>query len=124
MLVVGSAGVFFGIANPSMNNAGLELAPDRIASVTGLRGMFMNLGGTIGISFVVLVASRAENTGDGLSLAYTLLAVILFVSMLVIPALPEIGSKSRRTPATEPRPTEARNPEAQAATPAPLTEDA
>ena len=45
MLVVGSAGVFFGIANPSMNNAALDLAPDRIATITGLRGMFMSLGG-------------------------------------------------------------------------------
>jgi MFS family permease len=119
MIVVGSAGIFFGLANPSMNNAGLELAPDRIASVTGLRGMFMNLGGTIGIAFVVLIASRAGNTGDGLALAFTLLAVMLFISMLVIPALPEISTKSRRAP-----PNEARTAETQPVTPGPLADDA
>lgn len=91
LVVVGSAGVFFGIANPAMNNAGIDLAPDRIASIAGLRGMFMNLGGTIGISFVILIASRAENIGDGLDLAYTVLAVVLLLSLLAVRAVPELA---------------------------------
>lgn len=91
LIVVGSAGVFFGIANPAMNNAGIDLAPDRIASIAGLRGMFMNLGGTIGISFVILIASRAENIGDGLDLAYTVLAVVLLLSLLAVRAVPELA---------------------------------
>lgn len=97
LIVVGSAGIFFGIANPSMNNAGIDLAPDRIASITGLRGMFMNLGGTIGIAFVVLIASRANNIGDGLDVAYTVLAAVLLLSLVVVRAIPELGAPYHRS---------------------------
>ncbi|MBX7111271.1 MAG: MFS transporter [Dehalococcoidia bacterium] len=95
LIVVGSAGVFFGIANPSMNNAGIDLAPERIASIAGLRGMFMNLGGTIGIAFVVLIASRAENIGDGLDIAYTVLAAVLLLSLFALRAIPELSRSPR-----------------------------
>lgn len=95
LVVIGSGGLFFGIANPSMNNAGIELAPDRIASVAGLRGMFMNLGGTLGISFVILIASRADNLGDGLNLAYTILAALLSLSLLALRFVPEMSRGHR-----------------------------
>ncbi|MGE0227017.1 MAG: MFS transporter [Dehalococcoidia bacterium] len=97
LIVVGSAGVFFGIANPSMSNAGIDLAPDRIASITGLRGMFMNLGGTIGIAFVILIASRASDVGDGLDLAYTVLAAILLLSLIAIRTVPEPARQHHET---------------------------
>lgn len=60
LLIIGAAGAFFGFANPSMNNAALELAPDRIAAITGLRGMFSSLGGAIGIAIGVMIASRRQ----------------------------------------------------------------
>jgi EmrB/QacA subfamily drug resistance transporter len=104
LIVVGSAGVFFGIANPAMNNAGIDLAPDRIAAIAGLRGMFMNLGGTIGISFVILIASRAGNVGQGLDVAYTVLAAVLLLSLFAVRAAPEMGHAARQpeAPATAP----------------------
>lgn len=95
MFIVGTAGVFFGLANPSMTNAGIELAPDRIAAITGLRGMFMNLGGVLGISFVILFASRAGDTATGLNTAFMVLAAILLVTALVVRAIPEMGRTSQ-----------------------------
>jgi MFS family permease len=103
LAIVGLAGVFFGMANPSMTNAGIELAPDRIAAITGLRGMFMNLGGTIGISFVLLVASRAGDVGQGLDTAFTALAVILLCTMFVVPVIPEMGQGARTAAGVEAR---------------------
>ncbi|MGE0228121.1 MAG: MFS transporter, partial [Dehalococcoidia bacterium] len=60
--VVIMGGFFFGMANPSLQNASMDIAPDRIASIAGLRGMFQTIGGTMGISISVLVASRAATT--------------------------------------------------------------
>ena len=37
LLIVSSAGIFYGVATPSLQNAGLELAPSRIAALAGLR---------------------------------------------------------------------------------------
>jgi EmrB/QacA subfamily drug resistance transporter len=80
MVVVTILGVFFGIANPSMNNAAIDLAPDRIAAVTGLRAMAQGLGSTFGISFALLLASRAATQGGGLEMAFTTFAVLLIVA--------------------------------------------
>src|SRR5439155_8336994 len=46
--LVAIAGFFFGVSGPASNNAAIELAPDRIAAITGLRGMFRSIGGSIG----------------------------------------------------------------------------
>lgn len=110
LLLVGSAGIFFGFANPSMNNAGLELEPDRIASIAGLRGMFQNLGGTLGISLVVLIASRAETTAAGMQDAFRVLAMIVLASTIFVLKVPELGSahRMRLTPAEDGRAGDAR----------------
>lgn len=95
LLVIGGAGASFGFANPSMNNAALDLAPDRIASITGLRGMFSSLGGTVGIGIAVLIASRAESTAAGLQIAFTAFAVVLAASAAFVLGVPELHGQRR-----------------------------
>ncbi|MDA1061619.1 MAG: DHA2 family efflux MFS transporter permease subunit [Chloroflexi bacterium] len=89
IVVVGSAGAFFGFANPSMNNASLDLAPERIAAIVGLRGMFMSLGGTLGISLMVMIASRAETLAGGIEIGFAVLAAVLLVGALFVLGIPE-----------------------------------
>jgi EmrB/QacA subfamily drug resistance transporter len=93
MLVVIGLGLVFGCSNPSMNNAGLDLAPDRIAAITGLRAMFQQLGSLIGIALAGLAASRADSVESGLEFAFTVFAVMLLASTVLILRIPEIGSK-------------------------------
>ena len=97
MVVIGSAGVFFGFANPSLNNAGIEVAPDRIAAIVGLRGMFNNLGGTLGVAVAVLIASRTADTVAGLQTAYYALGALVIVAVVFVPWIPEMR-RSRRPP--------------------------
>lgn len=102
--VAALSGFFFGVSGPAANNAAIELAPDRIAAITGLRGMFRSVGGTIGTSLVVLVMSHSGSRAAGLEHAFIGLAVgAVLVSFLVI-GIPD-GAK-RRVPATPstPRP--------------------
>lgn len=95
MLVIGSAGLFFGFANPSLNNAGIEVAPDRIAAIVGLRGMFNNLGGTLGVAVAVLIASRTADTVAGLQMAYFVLGGTVIAAAVFVPWIPEMRRSSR-----------------------------
>ncbi len=95
--VAALSGFFFGVAGPAANNAAIELAPDRIAAITGLRGMFRSVGGTIGTSLVVLVMSQSGSRAVGLEHAFAGLAVgAVLVSFLVI-GIPDGGTR-RVTP--------------------------
>lgn len=113
MIVIATAGVFFGCSNPSMNSAVLDLAPDRIAAVAGLRGMFQNIGSVLGVAGAVLVASRAGTTAGGLEMAFTFFAVLMAASTIFILGIPEMGS-ARPTSDVE-RPTAVAEPELAAA---------
>lgn len=93
LVVVLGLGFVFGASNPSVNNAGLDLAPDRIASITGLRAMAQQLGSLIGISVAVMIASRADSVAGGLEIAFTIFAILLACSTVLILRVPEIGSK-------------------------------
>ena len=103
LAVTASAGVFFGFANPSLNNAGIEVAPDRIAAIVGLRGMFNNLGGTLGVAVIVLIASRAADTVVGLQNAFFVLGVVVIASTVVVPWISEMrrGRRDAREPAVD-----------------------
>ena len=105
------AGFSFGITNPSLSNASLDLAPDRIPSVAGLRGMFMSLGGTIGIAIIVLVTSRASSTAEGIELSFMGLAVMLAAITLLVFGIPEMVRKrgDAPQPAGSPQAAEARS---------------
>ena len=96
IVVVGSAGLAFGISNPALQNVGLDLAPDRIAGVAGLRGMFQQLGGTIGIAVTVMIASRGETTASGLEQAFLIFAFVVTAAVFLVPWLPEIGGRPDR----------------------------
>jgi hypothetical protein len=39
------AGIGFGISIPASNNACIELMPENVSTITGLRGMFRSVGG-------------------------------------------------------------------------------
>lgn len=94
MLLITTAGMFFGFSNPAMNSSGMDLLPHKIASIAGMRGTFMMLGGTIGISLVVMSGSRAEEVGAGMERMFLILATILFVAVVAVrwtPARPGSG---------------------------------
>jgi len=101
--IVAFTGLAFGISGPAANNAAIELAPDKIAAITGLRGMFRSLGGTLGTAFVVLIAARAETEAQGLEQAFLVLAVINLVTMALVFGIPDrVGAPRQPEPVTPP----------------------
>ncbi len=95
LLIVSSAGIFYGLATPSLQNAGLELAPTRIATLAGLRGMFNSLGGTIGIAVAVMITSRSSDTVVGLQHAFAAIGALVALSAICVPWIPELGIAKR-----------------------------
>lgn len=79
-------GIGMGIALPASNNACIELMPEKVATITGLRGMFRSVGGAFGISLITIIlhssstpASGFRNTfiSFGLGLLFTIPLVFL-----------------------------------------------
>ncbi|TVT21941.1 MFS transporter [Amycolatopsis acidiphila] len=77
----GVSGIGMGLTVPATNNASLQLAPDKVAAIAGLRGMFRQSGAIISISVTTAVIARSSDAG--LAQAYILLAfAVLMVAVL------------------------------------------
>jgi hypothetical protein len=49
------SGIGIGIMFPATNNACIELMPEKVATIVGLRGMFRTAGGAPGVSLVTFI---------------------------------------------------------------------
>ncbi|WP_134323933.1 MFS transporter [Cumulibacter soli] len=81
-IAAGITGIGMGVAMPAANNATLHLAPDQIAAVSGLRGMFRQIGGIAAISVATAVAAQSADPGRTLAVAFAALAV---AALCVVP---------------------------------------
>ena len=104
--IVAFAGLGLGLAGPAANNAAIELAPDRIAAVTGMRGMFRSLGGAIGVALIVLITSTASSVQHGLAIAFVGLSVLTVLTSLLVLGIPD-KSTPLSLGASAPNPTRA-----------------
>jgi EmrB/QacA subfamily drug resistance transporter len=83
-LAISSAltGCGMGLSVPAANNASLQLAPDQVAAIAGLRGMFRQSGAIIAVS--VTTALIARSTGPGIMQA----RVFVVFACLLVAVLP------------------------------------
>jgi EmrB/QacA subfamily drug resistance transporter len=82
------SGAAMGIIAPAANNACIELMPHRIATITGVRGMFRQSGSAISIAVTALMLQNFSDIGQGFTIAFFGLAVILVLSVPFIFAMP------------------------------------
>ena len=61
-LAAGVTGCGMGLSVPAANNASLQLAPDQVAAIAGLRGMFRQGGSIIAVSVTTAIIARAAST--------------------------------------------------------------
>jgi len=77
-------GIGLGIALPASNNACIELMPEKVATITGLRGMFRAVGGAFGISLTTIILHWSSTPANGFSITFISLALVfLFIIPLV-----------------------------------------
>ena len=63
-------GIGSGIAVPASNNACIELMPEKVATITGLRGTFRYVGGAFGISLVTIILHLSSTLTSGFRITF------------------------------------------------------
>ncbi|MCL2582406.1 MAG: MFS transporter [Streptosporangiales bacterium] len=83
-LSIGAAvtGLGNGMANPASRNACLQVAPDEVAAITGLRQMFVFMGVIFSISTVTAILNRSADPGMAQAHVLWVVAGILVVVMM------------------------------------------
>ncbi len=74
-------GLGMGVSTPATNNATLQLAPDQVAQIAGLRGMFRQSGGIMSVSITTALLARSSN--PGVTQAYTFVAEAALMLLMV-----------------------------------------
>ena len=82
-LAVGAtvSGLGTGLSAPASNNASIELAPDDVGAITGLRGAARQGGAIMGIALATSVAAHTGNEALTLASSFFILSALL-VSMV------------------------------------------
>jgi MFS family permease len=89
ILIMFLSGLAMGIIAPAANNACIDLLPNRVATITGVRGMFRQSGSAVSIAVTALVLERFTNMGQGFTWIFYGMAGILILSMPFIFAMPK-----------------------------------
>ena len=63
-------GIGMGIMFPAANNACIELMPEKVASIVGLRGMFRTVGGALGVSIITFILHLSSDSGTGFRITF------------------------------------------------------
>jgi len=77
----GLTGFGMGLSVPASNNASLQLAPDQVAAIAGLRGMFRQSGAITAVSVTTAVIARSTTAEAGIMQAHVFL---VFAGILVL----------------------------------------
>jgi MFS family permease len=87
-------GTGMGIIAPAANNACIDLLPERIGTITGLRGMFRQSGSAISIAFTALMLEVIPDISRGFTIVFYGLAVIMLITTPVIFMMPKSARDS------------------------------
>jgi EmrB/QacA subfamily drug resistance transporter len=88
-------GIGQGIAVPASNNACIELMPERVATITGLRGMFRSVGGAFGISLITIILHLSSTPAHGFRIAFISFGLGLLFTIPLVFLMPT-GKKEWR----------------------------
>jgi MFS family permease len=87
-LILMFSGVGCGIAFPASNNACIELMPEKVATITGLRGMFVFVGGALGISFITIILHLSSTPATGFRIVFISFGLILLLTISLVFLMP------------------------------------
>jgi EmrB/QacA subfamily drug resistance transporter len=82
-------GLGMGVSLPATNNATLQLAPDEVAQIAGLRGMFRQSGGILSLSITTALLARSSNAGVTQAYAFGAEAVLMLLMVGLVFLVPD-----------------------------------
>jgi MFS family permease len=92
---LGLVGLGMGTAAPAANNACIELMPDRVSTIIGIRGMFRQFGGAIGIALATLALHNTADISAGFRLVFftsSVLMALMIPCIFIMPNSTEVKS--------------------------------
>jgi hypothetical protein len=78
-----------GRGHPAANNATLQLAPDHMAAVAGLGGMFRQAGAITSVSSTSAILARSADPGLAQARVFLVFAAILVGALALILLVPD-----------------------------------
>jgi EmrB/QacA subfamily drug resistance transporter len=88
-IATGITGCGMGLSVPAANNASLQLAPDQVAAIAGLRGMFRQSGSIIAVSVTTAVIARSSHPGLVQADVFMVFVVLLLVTVALVRLVPD-----------------------------------
>ncbi|HWC83191.1 MAG TPA: MFS transporter [Pseudonocardiaceae bacterium] len=88
-IAAGITGCGMGLAVPASNNASLQLAPEQVAAIAGLRGMFRQSGAIIAISVTTAVIARSAAPGLAEAHVFLIFGVLLLIALPLVFLVPD-----------------------------------
>ncbi len=85
----GLTGCGMGLSVPAANNASLQLAPDQVAAIAGLRGMFRQSGAIIAVSVTTAILARSNDAGIAAAHTFVAFAAVLVLVTPLVFLVPE-----------------------------------
>ena len=82
-------GLGTGLSAPAANNASIELAPDDVGAITGLRGAARQGGAILGISLATSMAAHTGHEVTTLTQAFFILAALLVCMVPLVFLVPD-----------------------------------
>ncbi|MGA2467011.1 MAG: MFS transporter [Thermodesulfobacteriota bacterium] len=89
------SGIGVGIALPASNNACIKLMPEKVATITGLRGMFRAVGGVFGISIITIILHLSSTSANGFRITFVSFGLGLLFAIPLVFLMPT-GKKGWR----------------------------
>jgi EmrB/QacA subfamily drug resistance transporter len=83
-----ATGIGAGITNPAANNACIELMPEKVATIIGLRGMFRTVGGVLAISLITFILHVSSTPVDGFRITFIFFGLLLMASIPLVFLMP------------------------------------
>ena len=89
-ICVAVIGLGIGWTNPAATNASMHLAPEHVSAITGLRGMFIQLGVIFAVAITTAILNRSANPGITQAHLYWSAPVIVFLFLIpLVTRVPE-----------------------------------
>jgi len=82
-------GLGMGVASPATNNASLQLAPEHVAAIAGLRGMFRQAGSITAVSVTTAILARSAHPGLTQGHIFAVFAVVMLCTLPFMRLVPE-----------------------------------
>ena len=88
-LVMFGTGIGMGIGISAADNVGIDLMPERAGVITGMKGLFRNMGGAIGVALVSLVLDKTGQTPASFQIVFIVVSALFILTIPLLFIMPK-----------------------------------